>query len=302
MAKPKSPLLSLSAYGTLGNALTFQRRGKTVFTREKPTPTDRKSLPQLYQRWLYEDYVAYWNDQTAETKRLWETNARPLHITGFAYWIKYHLTNLPDIAGGWHLDFITGGAVIDFSKNANHGTVYGASITDGRIDKALWFDSVDDYINCGNDPSLNITADLHFTWECFTFSYTQAFDYGTLMGYVVWNWPALWHATWAEYIRFRIKFTSAGAVDITAFDAPRQKWLHIAATWDGQYVRVFIDGEQKGISPDLTGDTLIAHSADFFIGKMNTYRHKGIIDEVRFYNRALTPSDIKRHSERRYPL
>ncbi|RLI91232.1 MAG: hypothetical protein DRO95_04750, partial [Candidatus Altiarchaeales archaeon] len=46
---------------------------------------------------------------------------------------------------------------VDISKYGNDGTIYGATWTDGKFGKALSFDGVDDYVDCGNDSSLDIT-------------------------------------------------------------------------------------------------------------------------------------------------
>ncbi len=48
----------------------------------------------------------------------------------------------------------------DFSKYKNNGTVYGGAFwnaTGGKYNGAFEFDGVDDYIDCGNDSSLDIT-------------------------------------------------------------------------------------------------------------------------------------------------
>ncbi|RKY96077.1 MAG: hypothetical protein DRQ03_07885, partial [Candidatus Hydrothermota bacterium] len=46
---------------------------------------------------------------------------------------------------------------VDISKYGNNGTIHGATWTTGKFDSALKFDGTDDYVNCGNDSSLNIT-------------------------------------------------------------------------------------------------------------------------------------------------
>ncbi|GAF95914.1 unnamed protein product, partial [marine sediment metagenome] len=45
----------------------------------------------------------------------------------------------------------------DISGNGNDGTIYDASWTDGKVSKALEFDGDGDYVNCGNDSSLDIS-------------------------------------------------------------------------------------------------------------------------------------------------
>ncbi|MBA7584127.1 hypothetical protein ES708_26080 [subsurface metagenome] len=71
MAKPKSPLLSLGARGSIGDTLTFQKRGRLTIARTKPIPTDPKSPAQLAWRQIYRDAVASWNSLTPEEKEAW---------------------------------------------------------------------------------------------------------------------------------------------------------------------------------------------------------------------------------------
>lgn len=68
MAKPKNPLLSLAARGSIGDTLTFQKRGSLTIARRKPIPTDRKTDLQLAQRQVYRDAVAAWNALTPEER------------------------------------------------------------------------------------------------------------------------------------------------------------------------------------------------------------------------------------------
>ena len=68
MAKPKNPLLSLGARGTIGDVLTFQKRGRLTIARQKPIPTDPQTDLQLAQRQVYREAVAAWNALTPEEK------------------------------------------------------------------------------------------------------------------------------------------------------------------------------------------------------------------------------------------
>ncbi|MBA7583576.1 hypothetical protein ES708_25522 [subsurface metagenome] len=71
MAKPKNPLLSLGARGTIADTLTFQKRGRGHFARKKPVPKDPRSPAQLAWRQLYRDTVAVWNALTPEEQQAW---------------------------------------------------------------------------------------------------------------------------------------------------------------------------------------------------------------------------------------
>lgn len=73
MAKPKGPLLSLGARGTIADTLTFQKQGRGHFVRRKPIPKDPKSPAQLARRQIYREAVASWHSLTAEEKDAWRT-------------------------------------------------------------------------------------------------------------------------------------------------------------------------------------------------------------------------------------
>ena len=71
MAKPKTPLLSLGARGSIGDTLTFQKRGRLTIARQKPIPTDPQTDLQLAQRQVYRDAVDAWRALTPEEKDAW---------------------------------------------------------------------------------------------------------------------------------------------------------------------------------------------------------------------------------------
>jgi len=64
-----------------------------------------------------------------------------------------------DMVGRWNFEKIEGGKVIDTSGYGNDGVVHGATLVPGleQLGNALSFDGVDDYVDCGNDASLNVT-------------------------------------------------------------------------------------------------------------------------------------------------
>lgn len=71
MSKLKSPFLSFGARGTIGDSMTFQKRGRGHFARQKPIPADPKSPAQLAQRQRYKDAVAAWHALSPEEKEAW---------------------------------------------------------------------------------------------------------------------------------------------------------------------------------------------------------------------------------------
>lgn len=104
MAKVKNPLLSLAAYGGLAKSLVFRRQGKDTQAQLKTRPTDRQSFAQLEWRTMYQKACALWHLLSPAEMASWESQARPLHMTGFAYFISQALRPNPGIylplAGG----------------------------------------------------------------------------------------------------------------------------------------------------------------------------------------------------------
>ena len=65
----------------------------------------------------------------------------------------------PALVGWWKLDEGAGTTARDFSGYGNDGAFRGdPQWVAGRFGKALEFDGADDYLDCGNDPSLDLTA------------------------------------------------------------------------------------------------------------------------------------------------
>jgi Concanavalin A-like lectin/glucanases superfamily len=75
------------------------------------------------------------------------------------------------------------------------------------------------------------------------------------------------------------------------FDMLTSGWHHAVVTFDGSFVRVYIDYTLRGIIPHTAAisPTLV----NYFVGWMNIYGNwKGYVDDLRFYGRTLTVSDI----------
>ncbi len=66
--------------------------------------------------------------------------------------------------GVWHLSEDPTGTIYDSTLNNNDGTSYGSMSSgdqvSGKIDGSIEFDGDDDYIDCGNENSLDITGDI----------------------------------------------------------------------------------------------------------------------------------------------
>jgi predicted phosphodiesterase len=74
------------------------------------------------------------------------------------------------------------------------------------------------------------------------------------------------------------------------------RWYHVAATYDGSTMRLYVNGEQDGVSTKQAGPISYAATAPFVIGRYQTddedYALEGAIKEVRLYKRALSAKEL----------
>lgn len=166
---------------------------------------------------------------------------------------------------------------------------------------ALKFDGVDDYVNAGSGPSLNLTTAVTIdAWAKMTTSvsgivYTMGGG-GTYSGY------QLYWAASSGYLRFELRDTSRSEGSYCDVASPSlNAWHHLAAVWSsssGTTMRVFVDGVlQSSIAGTCSFNGPIgAPSVNANIGRSQPYGayFAGAIDEVRVssvarYTAAFTP-------------
>ena len=71
---------------------------------------------------------------------------------------------------------------------------------------------------------------------------------------------------------------------------PAGAWSHLAVTWDGSStVTTYLNGSQLG--QITSASSLVSRTDKMVIGRGNWY-HKGLVDEVAYWNQGLSSSDI----------
>lgn len=185
------------------------------------------------------------------------------------------------------MDAVDGGAVKDVSGNGHDGVVVGsAKLVDGKIGKAVSLAATDELQVADTGKLDGMTA---FTAELWVSMAAQqatglimkgdAWD--TNMSYLVQPWSD-------GNIYFGIKATSSRAIT-KAGDFPLNKWFHLAATYDGSVLKVYIDGKKMAEAPPPAGVKAVPDTKNpIQIGS----RFEGQLDEFIFYSRALTPEEI----------
>lgn len=193
-------------------------------------------------------------------------------------------TDIDGYTGGlWHFNENTGTATADSSGYGNNGLIHNATWTTGKFNSGLQFDGVDDYVEIPDSASLDITNEI--TVEAWvkrgTLNATDAehivMKFGSYYLHIKPN-GHLRGAIWGKDIEGNISI-------------PENEWHFVAATYDGKYVRLYVDGiadnflNSSGTIP-LTNNPL-------YIGKPSFGKSfNGVIDEVRILNRALTQDEL----------
>lgn len=302
MTKTKTPFLSMGSTGSIGNVLTTQKHHQSTIVRSKPMPEDPKSLNQMYQRWLYQDYTHMWADLSADTQKLYKRKGYPYNMTGFNAWMRYSLNKLPDIAALWRLDELSGAVVVDSSRNSNTGTIFEAVPAVGLISGGRYFDGVDDKITFPSSPTLQLLSPLSI--ECFVYpTLEQQGILNHLIGYNRAYQLSYHHVVGPTFL----VDTVGGIAYRHGTIVPYLNWYHLCGTYNGinqAGVHIYINGElaDRTLTGACSGNIEDTAGQPFIISGIGGRRFAGIIDHMIVYNRELTASEIKRHSLRRYPL
>lgn len=203
------------------------------------------------------------------------------------------------------------GIVKDLSGQGNHGKVYGAVLKKigeeyylkwkGDLikigGKALSFDGSGDYVDCGNDASLDITGAITVeAWIKVNSAGLSGHRRILSKREGSESWGYILSMTDGEP-KFFIGNGSGNVAAAAGMTLEADKWYHIVGNWDGVDTnRIFINGTEKGSN---TVTSLASSPHNVYIGSDTdgNYCFNGIISEVRIYNRALSEKEIRKHYE-----
>ncbi len=189
----------------------------------------------------------------------------------------------------------SGTAVNDQSGNSNNGTLQNGPVwvTNGKFGKALKFDGTNDLVAIADSNSLDLTTGM--TLEAWV-------NPATAMS----GWDTILMKEYASGLIYSLYANGDGNIPATYISSnnteygisggstlPLNTWTHVAATFDGSVIRLFINGTQAATIP-FSG-SIQTSSGGFSIGGNMIWRDEGfpgMIDEVRIYNRAVSASEI----------
>lgn len=195
--------------------------------------------------------------------------------------------------GHWKLDDASGSTALDSAGTFN-GTLTGPLWTTGRLAGGLMFDGTNDYVTIANNNAFRVTNSLTIA----------GWIRGTSWRYGSSTCPVLRKGTdnpnnWQLAVNDGKVTLQLDASDNGGFRANTTLslgiWYHVAATWDGATVRLYLNGVSD-MAPASRTTAIGVDTRPVYLGGRpgaTDYVH-GALDDVRFYNRALTPGEIVR--------
>jgi hypothetical protein len=205
----------------------------------------------------------------------------------------------------------------DCSSNGNNGFIEGnVTYTNGIKNGAGSFGGIENPsdIHIPNSPSLQFTNALTFSYFVKLNSFEGMDGYSNIQPYgshAVIAKDHDWHGFVSRIDTIDTGTSSIGFVndfwnnyESTGISLPTvqlKKWVHVALVVVAQkngkvLVSNYLNGKLKSKSTNAfkTLDFSTANSEDLYIGKYSDswYPLNGLIDEVRFYNRELSPNEI----------
>jgi len=205
----------------------------------------------------------------------------------------------PGAVAAWGFNEGSGTTSADASGNGNTATlVNGPSWVAGKHGTGLSFDRVNDYLTVPNSASLNFA--------------------GSAMTLSMWLNPAsisgdsvilgkFWGTTMTSpFYQYGLELQSNGSTPILEIGTTGgvtetsmgstvayNQWSHLAVVFGGSQAKFYVNGNLVITNP--LGASITARGMPLKIGAdANTQQfYKGILDDVRIYNRALTASEVQ---------
>ncbi len=192
----------------------------------------------------------------------------------------------------------TGVSTADASGRGHTGSLSGAAWTSqGQFGGALSFNGTNARVSVADAPDLDFTTGM--TIEAWVHP-TALSGYRTV---VLKERPkGLAYALYAHDEAPRpAGYLNTGSADLSAIGSsalPLNAWSHLAMTYDGAALRLYVNGVQVGTR--AVSGSILSTTGLLQIGGNSVWGEyfQGRIDEVRIYNRALAVGKIQSHLTR----
>jgi hypothetical protein len=183
----------------------------------------------------------------------------------------------------------------DSSGEGNHGTVREAQFVAGRFGNALSFDGVNDWVTVPDSNSLDLSSAM--TMDAWVRPTARTGWHTLLLKEAGGQMAYEMYANDAAVSRPAAYFTTPGGAirGVTGTAAlPLNAWSHVAVSYDGNNMRFYVNGAL--VRTQARTGAILTSNGVLHIGGNEVWGGEffaGLIDEVRIYSRALTPTEIQ---------
>jgi PKD repeat protein/glucose/arabinose dehydrogenase len=211
--------------------------------------------------------------------------------------VTFTVTDPPAPSAGlvaaYGFDETSGTTVADASGTGNPGVISGATRTaSGRSGGALTFDGINDWVTVADAASLDLTTGMTLEAWVNPSALGSAWrtvilkEQSTGMAYGLYADEGGNRPSAHVYTSSELDTRGTAALPVGA-------WSHLAATYDGTTLRLFVNGTQ--VSSRAVAGAMRVTAQSLRIGGNAVWNEwfQGRIDEVRIYNRALPAADIQ---------
>jgi len=165
----------------------------------------------------------------------------------------------------------------------------------GKVNGALLFDGVDDYVVVNNAANLNPTGAITLAaWVKWNIIPSTGLSWASIINKNSDNQYRLHHNTTNTSFEFAVR-TTGGGKWVTSTTVPAMGvWYFVAATYDGLIMKIYVNGTLE--NSIAHSGTLSTSSSAVNIGKRavsNDRFFNGTIDEASIYSNALTAAEIQ---------
>ena len=196
-------------------------------------------------------------------------------------------SSAPGLVGWWTLD-----SNPNDSAGSNQGVLLGAASFTKDAQRG-------DVLECnGTDAGVQVknTLGLSFTFAAWVWSNTPSSTGGSAIegDPLIWsNDPAGIDDFALAVLNDRLSYINYNEKSTGTASVTDGSWHHVAATrQDGQRVALYVDGQVDGDGNSGSG-VVSANPSVFFCGFPGGRHFKGLLDDVRLYDRVLSPSEVE---------
>ncbi|HWO59865.1 MAG TPA: LamG domain-containing protein, partial [Umezawaea sp.] len=198
------------------------------------------------------------------------------------------------LVAAYSFDQGSGTSLPDLSGNGNNGTIANASwSTGGKYGSALSFNGTNAIVNVPDSASLDLTSGM--TLEAWVNPSALGTSWRTVLmketsGDMVYD---LYGNRNTTVPTTEVRVGGSAQSDNGTSALPLNTWVHLASTYDGNVLRLYVNGTQ--VSQLLVVGSIATSTGALRIGGNTIWPEwfAGLIDEVRIYNRALSTTEIQ---------